>query len=107
MRKKTMLFLLCALLVTGLFSGCENSGSSSQEEGKLTVYTSFYPMFDFVSRIGGDKVEVVNMVPAGTEPHDWEPSAADILRLEKARLFVFNGAGLEHWVEDEIGRAHV
>ena len=31
-------------------------------------------MYDFAKKIGGDKVEVINLVPAGTEPHDWEPS---------------------------------
>ena len=51
---------------------------------------------------GGDKVNIVNMVPAGTEPHDWEPAAADIAELEKAAVFVYNGVGMEHWAEDVL-----
>lgn len=42
------------------------------------------------------------MVPAGTEPHDWEPAAADIKNLEEAALFVYSGGGMEHWVEDVL-----
>jgi zinc transport system substrate-binding protein len=42
------------------------------------------------------------MVPAGTEPHEWEPTAADIAGLEEASVFIYNGAGMEHWVEDVL-----
>jgi zinc transport system substrate-binding protein len=57
-------------------------------------------MYDFAVKLGGDKVNVTNMVPAGTEPHDWEPTAADIVGLENAAVFIYNGAGMEHWAED-------
>ncbi len=50
-------------------------------------------MFDFAVKIGGDKAEVTNMVPAGTEPHDWEPAVSDIRNLEEADLFVYSGRG--------------
>ena len=96
--KNKLLLILLAMLLG--FTGC--GVSKEDTDGKLTVYTSFYPMADFVSKVGGDRVKVVNMVPAGTEPHDWEPSAADIMRLEEAKVFVYNGAGLEHWVEDVL-----
>lgn len=42
------------------------------------------------------------MVPAGTEPHDWEPAATDIKNLEEADLFVYSGAGMEHWADDVL-----
>lgn len=69
------------------------------EKGKLKVMASFYPMYDFAVKIGGDKAEVMDMVPAGTEPHDWEPAATDIKNLEEADVFVYSGAGMEHWVD--------
>ena len=69
---------------------------------KLKVMASFYPMYDFAQKIGGDQVEVTNMVPAGTEPHDWEPAASNIKGLEEADVFVYNGAGMEHWVPDVL-----
>lgn len=83
----------------------ESSASSTQTEetsSKLKVMTSFYPMYDFASKVGGDKVEVTNMTPAGTEPHDWEPSAKDITQLEKADVFIYNGADMEHWTDDVL-----
>jgi len=106
--KKFWLILLTGSLALLLFAGCGSSqntpaananGNQSQDK-KISVYTSFYPMYDFALKIGGDKVQVVNMVPVGTEPHDWEPTAADITGLEKAAVFIYNGAGMEHWVEN-------
>lgn len=63
------------------------------------VFTSFYVMEDFAKKIGGERVEVTNMIPAGTEPHDWEPTAMGIVQLETADLFVYNGAGFEPWLD--------
>lgn len=73
----------------------ENDASDSSDQ-KLKVMASFYPMYDFAVKVGGDKVEVTSMVPAGTEPHDWEPAAADIKNLEDADVSIYNGAGMEH-----------
>ena len=77
-------------------------GEKDSQGGKLKVMASFYPMYDFAVKIGGDKAEVTDMVPAGTEPHDWEPAAMDIKNLEEADVFVYSGAGIEHWVEDVL-----
>ena len=97
--------LAATVLVVGGVTGygLHRAGAASQtfeDDGRLKVMASFYPMYDFACKIGGDKAEVENMVPAGTEPHDWEPAATDIRNLEDADIFVYNGAGLEHWAED-------
>lgn len=94
--------LLALTLAAALLIGCSAAGVPVNEDGKLLVYTSFYPMYDFAKKVGGDKVRVVNMTPDGTEPHDWEPTAVDIAGLEQARVFVYNGAGLEHWAQDVL-----
>ncbi|MDR2132779.1 MAG: metal ABC transporter substrate-binding protein [Clostridiales Family XIII bacterium] len=85
---------------TGSADGETPEAGSETPEAALSVYASFYPVYDFAAKIGGEKARVVNMVPAGTEPHDWEPAAADIAGLENADVFVYNGAGMEHWAED-------
>lgn len=111
--KKTLKLLIAVLMVTVMSAGCSNRNIEKETEGnktttvnKLKVVASFYPMYDFVQKIGGDKVTVTDMVPAGIEPHDWEPAAADIANLEEADVFVYNGAGMEHWVDtvlDSLG----
>lgn len=97
MRKmRWLLFLMAALAALGSLAGC------AEEKDGLQAVASFYPMADFVQKIGGDRVRVTTMVPSGTEPHDWEPSPADIVTLERAKIFVYNGAGMEHWVDDVL-----
>lgn len=104
-----MALLLAAALLSACGSGktadaqaaaAENGQGSENEGEKLQVMASFYPMYDFAQKIGGDYVAVTDMVPAGTEPHDWEPAAKDIAGLENADVFVYSGAGLEYWAED-------
>ncbi|HVQ77642.1 MAG TPA: metal ABC transporter substrate-binding protein [Candidatus Binatia bacterium] len=63
------------------------------------VVASFYPLYDFARNVAGERAEVISLVPPGVEPHDWEPSPADIVRLQKARAFIINGAGFEPWVD--------
>lgn len=99
--------LAATLLVVGGVAGyglyrAESGGQTFSDDGRLKVMASFYPMYDFARKVGGDKVEVKDMVPAGTEPHDWEPAATDIRNLEDADVFVYNGADLEHWAEDVL-----
>lgn len=104
LRLRRAAFALCAcLLFSAVLGGC---GTGAAEEpvdlDKLQVMASFYTMYDFAQKIGGEHVQVTCMVPSGTEPHDWEPSTKDIIRLEQADVFIYNGAGMEHWVSDVV-----
>lgn len=65
---------------------------------KLKAVASFYIPYEFTKNVGGDRVDVKNLVPAGAEPHDFEPSPADIRAIEEAQVFVYSGASMEPWV---------
>lgn len=80
-----------------------HSDVQSENPGKLHVTASFYPLYFFAERIGGDKAEVANIVPSGAEPHDYEPTAQDMARMEKSDLIILNGGGFEAW-SDSIER---
>jgi zinc transport system substrate-binding protein len=71
-----------------------------QEQEKITVVASFYPLYEFASKIVGDRAEVSSLVPAGVEPHDWELTAEDVSRGNAADVLIINGAGFERWVND-------
>lgn len=66
---------------------------------KLSVAASFYPLAYFAEQIGGTHVSVTTITPAGTEPHDYDPSAQDIATIEQSRLLILNGGGFEPWAE--------
>ncbi|WP_313346120.1 metal ABC transporter substrate-binding protein [Sedimentibacter sp.] len=113
--KKFYSIMLSIILILSLLAGCGTTtqkpsasaaGDNQTQDKKLSVYASFYPMYDFAAKIGGDKINAVNMVPDGAEPHHWEPTAADIVGLEEASVFIYNGAGMEHWVEDVLESIH-
>jgi zinc transport system substrate-binding protein len=96
--KKIVMVLLCFAVVLSV-SGCFTRPAVAPETSKINIYTSFYPLYDFAVKIGGDRVDVVNMIPAGIEPHDWEPSPQLLTALLKADILLFNGLGLDLWVE--------
>ena len=100
MKKIILLLLVIPMLFT---IGCSKENESDQNsEDKIKIYTSIYPVYDFAKKVGGDKVDVTNLVPAGTEPHDWEVSTSDIVNLEKADMLIYNGAGIENWTDKVI-----
>lgn len=72
---------------------------TDENSTKIKVVASFYPMYEFAKNVGGNKAEVSVFVPIGTEPHDWEPRISDMLNLKTAQVFVYNGAGMEPFVE--------
>jgi zinc transport system substrate-binding protein len=71
-----------------------------QEQEKITVVASFYPLYEFASRVVSDRAEVSSLVPAGVETHDWEPTAEDVSRGRAADVLVINSAGFEIWADD-------
>lgn len=66
------------------------------------MVATFYPLAFFAERIAGDNLAVATLVPAGTEPHDWEPRPSERVRVERASVFVYNGAGLEPWADEFV-----
>lgn len=64
----------------------------------LEVVATFYPLQEFAQRVGGERVRVRNLVPAGVEPHDYDPTPRDVVVITRAHVFVYNGAGFEPWI---------
>ncbi len=94
-------FVLAALLLIAsmLLTAC-GGGNVKLAEGKINVFTSFYPLYDFTSKIGGSHVHVINLVPAGVDAHEWSPKSRELANIRKAQLFIYNGAGFETWTDD-------
>ena len=91
MKKLVWVLSLCAALLA--LVGC---GQTPQEnQGKLQVVTTVYPVYDVVKKVAGDQADVTLLVSPGAEPHDWEPTASDLKKIGQAKVFFYNGAGLE------------
>ena len=73
-----------------------------EESEKIRVFASFFPYYEFARNVAGDRAIVEQYLPPGTEAHDWEPRAGEILLLEDTDVFVYNGLGIEPYVSSLI-----
>jgi len=100
--KRFGVLFLCLMLSVSI-SACGTVGKNDYDQDNETlIVTSFYPMYIFASNITNDikGVKVINM----TEPqagclHDYQLVPADLKILEKADIFIINGAGMESFLE--------
>ncbi|MEN6419694.1 MAG: metal ABC transporter substrate-binding protein [Clostridiaceae bacterium] len=105
MLKKWSTLLLC-LLAAFAFAACGSVQATAQNSDKLAVFVTFDAIGEFARAVGGDKVDVSVIIPTGTEPHDFEPKAQDLVGLTSADVFVYNGLGMEAWVDDAVSAAN-
>jgi zinc transport system substrate-binding protein len=100
MRQYLNMMGLAVLVVASLMGAvaCDGGAPEPDDEGKLTVVTTIYPMQYFASRIAGGDAVVRSLVGPGTEAHAFEPTTADVQRLAGADLVIANGLALEPWL---------
>ena len=99
MKKIATIIFTILLFIIGCSNKSSNENASDTSNTKLQVYASIYPIYDFAKKIAGDKADIYNMTSAGSEPHDFEITSKDMANLTKANLFIYNGGGMEHWVD--------
>lgn len=99
MKKVLATLFLLAVVTAGIVVMLKQPTADKPEAGKLSVVASYYPLYDFVKSVGGDKVLVTNMTPPGAEPHDYEPSAKALAEAQKSSVFVYNGGRFEPWTD--------
>ncbi len=90
--------LMSLVLVLSSLSGC----LAGEEEEDPTIMVSTYHVGELVSAVVGDTLTVEVISPSNVPVHDYEPSAADILRLSDSDLFFYHGLNLEPWVDTTI-----
>ncbi|GAB4072852.1 metal ABC transporter substrate-binding protein [Barrientosiimonas marina] len=95
--KKTLVLasVIFSILLLTACGDREDSDSEKSADNKLQVVTSFTVLKDMAEQIGGDYVEVHNLVPTGTEPHDYEPVPEDNKQAADADVLLYNGLNLE------------
>lgn len=107
--QKNRLKVLVSSIVAAIFllpvAGCAtnsqsaNVGSNSEAKKPL-LYATFFPVADLSRQIVGDKMEVKSVIQGSQEPHDFELQTAQRAELSKADLIVYNGAGMEGFIDD-------
>lgn len=93
----------CRLIVLLCWIALLTSACSPQEAPepvavkRIKVVTSLFPLYDFVRNIGGERVDVSLLLPPGVEPHSFDPKPDDLIRINRADLFVYTNPLLEPW----------
>ena len=80
-----------SLILSFALIGCSKSDNKSEDNGKLQVTASIYPLEQLTKMIGGDKVDVTTLVKPGQE-------------LTRSSIFVYNGLGLETWLDNAMSQ---
>lgn len=103
-------WILAVLLVTvSMAAGCNkvkdiNADVSDPSEAshKISVVATVFPYYDFARAIGGEYLDVTLLLPPGRDSHSFEPTAQDLLALQSADIFLYNGGEMETWVEEVL-----
>ena len=105
--KRFTWLILLLLVFTTLFSGCQQSSSVSggATDGLKVIAVETF-LADIAQNVAGDRVKVESLIPAGLDPHAFEPTPLDITRVAQSQVLIINGAGLEAWLSkvlDNVG----
>lgn len=94
---RIVILLFVILFLKHGIARCEEKAAAY---AKVQVITTLFPFYDFAKQIGDDRIAVSLLVPPGVEAHTFEPKPADIVRINKADIFIYSGKFMEPWVKD-------
>ncbi len=108
---KIITIVWIGIMVLSLLGCSANQANPLTNNKSLAVAATFYPLYDLAKSIVGDYGTVYSLVPAGAEPHDFEPKPSDIQQLNRADALVILGTGFapfeDTFTESIIGQVQV
>ena len=93
-----VLFLI--FLISGLYLSVGFQGTIS--EGSIKIVATFYPLAYIAKQIGVEHVSVISLIEPGVEAHSWQPSMQSIITANDAGLIIYNGAGFDNWITEDV-----
>ncbi len=96
-----LVFVLCgAILFIAVSKGPKTAKTGAPR--KVEVVTTLFPVYDMARHIGEEKADVYLLLPPGMEAHSFEPKPSDIVKINKADLFVYTDKYMEPWADDLV-----
>lgn len=102
---KLSLLLALVLIIVGAFVVLSNNEQGLQQE--RTVAASIAPLASLVQSVAGDKIEVVQILPAGSSPHTFSLAVSDKLKIEKAEAVFVIGHELDDWAVEGLSEEKI
>lgn len=102
-RGKITYLLILGVLLCAILPAC----TPKHQDSGLQIITTSFPAYDFARRLTQDcdDVEVRMLLSPGTESHSYDPSAADMMAVHDADLFIYIGQEADVWAEQMIASA--
>lgn len=99
MRKKIVVFMVLLVLAVGVTGCAQNTAAKNAESaGKISIVTTIFPVYDFARAIAGGQAELTMLVKPAAEVHSYDPSPADIIKIQEADVFIYIGGENDAWV---------
>jgi len=99
----TIILILLGCTFAAVLAGCGSGGASSGRRSAEHVVAAFYPLAFAAQELGGSRVDVTNLTPAGAEPHDLEIAPKQVQQVQSADLVLLLGHGFQPQVEQAAG----
>jgi zinc transport system substrate-binding protein len=94
-----VVIVIAAIAYVALSHPAGSSSVSGNNDGRLQVVTSFRPITLLVKPVAGDHAVVTQILPAGAEPHEYEPTPNDAFALQNAKILFYDGPFMEPWAD--------
>ena len=92
-------FLIAIVATMALFVSACSSTDAVDDTGRLRIVATTSIVGDVVAKIGGESVDLSNLLPIGIDPHSFDPSPQDVVTLSAAQVVFINGVELEAFIE--------
>jgi zinc transport system substrate-binding protein len=97
---KILSFTLIVVFALAM-SSCQTS--TQQDNDKLTIVTTIFPLYEFASNVAGDNAQVILLLPSGADPHHYEPRPSDIINIAECRcVHIYVGKLWNHGLHDAV-----
>jgi len=103
MNRKQIILVIVALIVAVLLIVASTLlKGTSEEDDRIQIVATFYPLAYIAESIGGEKVTVASLVPYNSELHSWQPSPQDLIKADKTDIILYNGGPADAWLITDI-----
>ncbi len=100
--------LVVVLLIVTLLAACQPASQAAQVNGEQTglqVVAAETFLADIAQNVAGDRVKIETLMPLGIDPHNYEPTPADVAKIADSQVLIVNGAGLEVFLKKLLENA--
>jgi zinc/manganese transport system substrate-binding protein len=92
----------CALVGLACSSSTSGARQTPQPASPLRVVATTVQLTTLAKEVGGDRIALTGIIPAGADPHSFEPKPSDVTAIENAKVIFHHGMGLDDWLDNTL-----